>query len=168
MGSCSTTGSASSTRFALSNTATQRGRSYAIGTGPTSGAVFGCIAGRSAALTTITNCICDLPVAASAANLQQNLSCGLRSWSARCIHRSPVGKNSSHAETSMFEPASPFTVRVGLCDVKKAILGSSLSQGHRPVSSPASREDRQRGQKGDLSRPWAAGGRARRRPGRLR
>jgi hypothetical protein len=55
-------GSASSTRFALSNTATQRGRLYATGTGLTSGAVFGWIAGRSAALTTITNCICDCPL----------------------------------------------------------------------------------------------------------
>ena len=46
MGSCSTTGSASSTRFELSNIVTQRGRSYASGTGLTSGAVFGRIAGE--------------------------------------------------------------------------------------------------------------------------
>src|SRR5262249_3849934 len=40
MGSCSTTGSSSSTHFALANTAMQRGRLHGIGTGLTSGAIL--------------------------------------------------------------------------------------------------------------------------------
>jgi hypothetical protein len=59
MGLCSTTGSSSSTRFALSNTATQRGRLY--GTGLISGAVLDGVEESTNALelSAPNNCIGD-------------------------------------------------------------------------------------------------------------
>jgi hypothetical protein len=64
MGSCSTTGSASLIRFALSNTATQRGRLYATGSGLTSGAVLDGVEESTNALelSAINNCIRDCPL----------------------------------------------------------------------------------------------------------